>query len=357
MATTQIDAAAVEAFAGRTVGMLNDGFLAQLVSLGYRSGLFEAMAELDGPATSERIAEVAGLDERYVREWLAGVVTGGVVRYESAGRTYTLPPEHAACLTRAAGPNDLAFFAQYVALCGLIEEQVLEAMRTGRGIPYSAYPGFQAIQAEESARTLDAALVGGVLPLVDGLVERLHAGIDVLDVGCGAGHAVNLMAQAFPASRLTGRDFSEEGIAAARAEAADRGLRNARFEVRDVAAIAEVGAYDLVTAFDVVHDLAHPRAVLERVRQALRPGGVFLMVEIAAASELEDNVGHPFGPMLYAASLYHCMSVSLAQGGEGLGTVWGERRARELLEEIGFRVERCELAGDPLHAYFVNRPS
>jgi 2-polyprenyl-3-methyl-5-hydroxy-6-metoxy-1,4-benzoquinol methylase len=344
-----------EAFAGRMLGLLNDGFLSLVVSLGYRSGLFETMAGL-GPATSGAIAEAAGLNERYVREWLGATVTGRIVVYDAAEATYRLPPEHAAFLTPAAGPNDLAFFAQYVGLCGVLEDRILECLATGAGLPYSAYPRFQELQAGESARTLDAALVDGVLPLVPGLVERLEAGIDVLDVGCGSGHAINLMAEAFPASRLAGYDLSEEGLAAARAEAAERGLGNARFAARDVAELDERGAYDLVTAFDVVHDLAHPGAALERIRDALRPDGVLLMVEIAAASDLEDNLDHPAGPMLYTASLYHCMSVSLAQGGEGLGAMWGERRARELLDQVGFQAEVSRLEGDPMHAYFVARP-
>jgi len=354
MATTQIDASRAEAFAGRMLDILNGGFLSLIASLGHRSGLFDTMAGL-GPATSGRIADVARLSERYVREWLGAAVTGGLVEYDLRAGTYRLPPEHAAALTRAAGPDNLAFFGQYVALCGSVEDRLLECFTAGGGLPYSAYPRFHELTAEESGRTFDASLVDGVLPLVPSLVARLRDGIDVLEIGCGSGHAVNLIGRAFPASRLTGEDLSDEAIAAARAEAAGLGLRNARFEVRDVAEPREGEAYDLVLAVDVVHDLAHPRPVLERVRRALRPGGTFLMVEIAAASDLEDNLDHPLGPMLYTASLFHCTSVSLGQGGEGLGAVWGERRARELLEAVGFDVEVERLEGDIVHAYFVAR--
>jgi 2-polyprenyl-3-methyl-5-hydroxy-6-metoxy-1,4-benzoquinol methylase len=355
MATEQIDGAKAEAFAGQMLATLNGGFLAVLVSLGYRSRLFETMAELARPSTSSQIADAAGLDERYVREWLGGLVTGKIIEYDATEETYRLPPEHAAFLTRSAGPDNLAFFGQYVSLCGSLEDQILGCFATGAGLPYEAYPRFQELQGEESARTLDAALVDGILPLAEGLVARLEQGIEVLDVGCGTGHAINLMASAFPASRFTGYDFSEEGIGLARAEAAALGLENARFEARDVAKLDAHEKYGLVTAFDVVHDLAQPRAVLERVRDALRPDGTFLMVEIAAASDLEENVDHPLGPTLYAASLFHCMSVSLSQGGEGLGTMWGERRARELLGEVGFDSTVERLDGDILHSYFVAR--
>jgi 2-polyprenyl-3-methyl-5-hydroxy-6-metoxy-1,4-benzoquinol methylase len=162
------------------------------------------------------------------------------------------------------------------------------------------------------------------------------------------------MAQAFPRSRFLGLDFSEEGIAAGREEARRLGLANARFEARDVAASGALGRHDVVTAFDTIHDQARPRAVLRQIADSLRPGGVFLMMDIAASSRLEDNVSHPFGPTLYAASVMHCMTVSLAQDGEGLGTVWGEETARAMLQEAGLRsVEVKHLEGDPFHAFFV----
>ena len=353
MATTEIDQQKVEAFAGRMIGLLNDAFLSLLVSIGYRIGLYETMAELE-PATSEEIAAAAALDERYVREWLGAMATGRLVEYDPERGTFRLPPEHAAFLTRAAGPDNMAFFTQYVAIAGDVEDPLVGCFKTGGGVPYEAYPRFQELQAEETARTFDAALVEGILPLVPGLPERLAAGIDVLDVGCGAGHAVNLMAKTFPASRFTGYDFSGEGIRAARAEAASLGLANARFEARDVAALDERERYDLVTAFDVVHDLAKPLDTLRRIHASLRPGGVFFMIDIAASSSLEENLEHPLGPMLYSVSVLHCMTVSLAQGGEGLGTVWGEQKAQDLLREAGFAsVELEKIEGDFFHAYYV----
>jgi 2-polyprenyl-3-methyl-5-hydroxy-6-metoxy-1,4-benzoquinol methylase len=354
MATTELDAARAEAFAGRALQILNDGMLTLLVSLGHQTGLFDTLAGLE-PATSELIAEAAGLDERYVREWLAGMTVGGIVEHDPEAGTFVLPAEHAACLTRAAGPDNLASFAQYAALFAPLEQEVLECFRSGGGVPYSSMPRFQALQAEESAQIHDGALIDVTLPLVAGLVERLRSGIDVLDVGCGHGHAANLIADAFPASRVTGIDISEEGIAAARAEAAELRLGNARFEVRDALSL-EPGAYDLVTAFDVVHDLPKPEATVAAVHAALRPGGVFLMVDIAASSHLHENLEHPLAPALYTASIFHCMTVSLANGGPGLGTMWGEQKALEILSGAGFadvEVERVE--SDFFNSYYVAR--
>ncbi len=353
MATTQVDPARQEAFAGKMLEILNGGFLSLMTSLGHRTGVFDAMAGLPA-ATSSQIAEAAGLNERYVREWLGAMVTGGIVEYDPAAVAYRLPPEHGASLTRAAGPDNLATMAQYMTLFAPVEGELIECFRNGGGVPYSSYPGFSELMAEESGQVFDATLVDVTLPLVPGLVERLEGGIDALDVGCGSGHAVNLMAKAFPASRFAGYDFAEEGIAAARAEAVELGLANARFQAMDVAAIDEPEGYDLITAFDSIHDQARPRDVLAGISRALRPGGTFLMVDIAASSRLEENVDHPLGPALYTVSCMHCMTVSLAYGGEGLGAAWGEQKALELLAEAGFtQVDVKRVDGDVWNSYYV----
>ncbi|MCG6495418.1 class I SAM-dependent methyltransferase [Kitasatospora sp. A2-31] len=355
MSVREPDPAKQEEFAGRTVQVLNDACLGFMTSVGHQTGLFDTMAGLE-PSTSTEIADAAGLNERYVREWLGGMVVGGFVEYDPDGARYRLPPEHAASLTRAAGPENMAGLMQYLALMGEVEQQIVEAFRKGGGLPYSAYPRFQALQAEESARVYDLALVDGIVPLVPGLADRLRAGIDALDIGTGEGHAVNILARAFPASRFTGVDISEKGIGAAKAEAARRGIDNARFEVVDSAELT--GAYDLVTAFDVIHDLARPAETLAAVARALRPDGVFLMGDIAASSRLEENVDHPLGPALYAFSTFYCMTVSLGEGGAGLGTVWGEQTARRMLAEAGFgSVDVKQVEGDVLNLYYLARPN
>ncbi|NEA57197.1 methyltransferase domain-containing protein [Streptomyces sp. SID13666] len=353
MSVAELDAVEQEAFAGRMIQMVNDACLGMMTGLGHESGLFDTMAGMP-PARSEEIALAAGLNERYVREWLGAMVVGRVVDYVPEHGTYVLPPEHAASLTRAAGPDNLARIAQDLSMMGEVEQQVLEAFRTGSGVPYSAYPRFQALQAEESGEVYDLALVNAIVPLVPGLPERLRTGIDALDIGCGQGHAVNVLAAAFPASRFHGLDMSEGGIAAARAEAAELGLANVEFQVGDCAALT--GSYDLITAFDVIHDLARPTQTLAAIAGALNDDGVFLMGDIAASSRLEENTDHPLGPALYTFSTFYCMSVSLSEGGEGLGTVWGEETARRMLTEAGFnQVDTQRVEGDILNVYYVAR--
>ncbi|MEN3345669.1 MAG: hypothetical protein V7635_2245 [Arthrobacter sp.] len=351
----EFDAEASKAFAGRFMGILNDASLALLTSVGHQTGLFETLAGLPA-ATSEQIADASDLDERYVREWLGGMTAARVVRYDSAAGTYWLPREHAAVLTSAAGPDNMAILMQHISMMGEVEQKIIERFRHGGGLSYEDYPHFHRNMAQTSAAVHDAALLDVILPLAPGLTERLKDGIDVADIGCGSGHAINLMARAFPASRFTGYDFSEGAIRAARAEAARLGLSNASFEEVDVATLVIEGRFDAVTAFDAIHDQAHPAAVLRNVHRAVRAGGTFLMVDIKASSQVEDNIGIPWGSYLYAISTFHCMSVSLGLDGDGLGTVWGEQLALSMLADAGFRnVESKEIDSDPFNAYFIAR--
>ena len=200
----------------------------------------------------------------------------------------------------------------------------------------------------------DVALIDGIIPLVPGLPDRLQAGIDVADLGCGQGHAINLMASTFPKSRFVGYDFSEEGVAAGKEEAKRLNLTNARFEAVDVAALSAPGQYDFVAAFDSIHDQAQPAKVLKNIATALRPEGTFLMVDMAASTNLHENLDRPLAPMLYAISVMHCMTVSLAYDGEGLGTMWGEQKARQYLANVGFtQIEVKQVPGDVVNNYFI----
>ncbi|MGE2730302.1 class I SAM-dependent methyltransferase [Mycolicibacterium vaccae] len=344
-----------EDFAQRMVDTIDAASVAILLSIGHQTRLFDTLTQLP-PARSDQIADAAGLDERYVREWLSGVASAGIVDYDAAAQSYSLPPHRAAVLTREAGPDNLARVAQFIPLLGEVEQKVLACFRNGGGLSYAEYPRFHTLMAEESGQVFDAALVDVILPMVDGLPARLADGIDVVDFGCGSGHAVNVMAQAHPASRFVGIDFSDEGLAAGAGEARRLGLTNVTFEQGDVADYSRSGAFDLVTAFDAIHDQAHPARVLANIHRALRPGSVFLMVDIKASSRLEDNIGVPFAPYLYTVSTMHCMSVSLGLGGDGLGTCWGRELATSMLANAGFEdVAVCEIETDPLNYYYVAR--
>ena len=350
---TDFDQDKSDAFADRVVGMLSEAALSMMISIGHRTELFDTLADLP-PSTSPQIAAAANLDERYVREWLDALVTGRIVDYNEQAKTYQLPAEHARWLTRKFSPENIAVTHQWTSVLGHVESDVVDKFHNGGGVHYGCFHRFNEVMAAESAQTVVAALTDHILPLATGLRDQLQTGIDVLDIGCGSGKAACALAQAFPNSRFAGYDICDDAVAAARAEADRLGLSNIQFEARDITQLDQPEQYDLITAFDVIHDQKAPATVLDQVHGALRREGTFLMQDIRASSYVEKNMEHPIGPFLYTISTMHCMTVSLAQGGEGLGTVWGEELAVQMLQEAGFADVQVEtLEHDIINNYYL----
>ncbi|MFZ5861247.1 MAG: class I SAM-dependent methyltransferase [Nitrospirota bacterium] len=351
------DQAKAEAFAGKVLTALNHGALCLMMSVGHRTGLFDALSTLP-PATSMEIAECAGLNERYVREWLGAMVTGGVVEFDPASLRYRLPGEHAAYLTRAAADN-MAVFAQYIAVMGGVEDDIVECFTRGGGVPYEKFPRFHEVMAEDSGQSVLSALESHILPLVPGLTERLARGILVLDAGCGRGRILTRLAELYPQSRFVGMELSHEATGYGRAEAARKGLANVEFTAADLSNFDETAdpeSFDFITTFDAVHDQARPLNVLRGIHRALKSDGVYLMQDISGTSHVHKDIEHPIGTFLYSISCMHCMTVSLAQGGEGVGAMWGEEKTREYLSRAGFRsVAMHRLAHDIQNNWYVVR--
>jgi ubiquinone/menaquinone biosynthesis C-methylase UbiE len=342
---------AMKLFGAKMVGIYTGAVLTKLIEIGYTVGLFEAARA--GPATSAELAERAGLKERYVREWLGAMATSGILHYEAGTQRYELPADHAAFLT-GDGAQNAAPMSRMINHFGTHLSKLAACFRSGGGIPYSAYrPVFTQCMDDVWRRIYDQMLIPHFLGSVEGLSERLRQGISVLDIGCGTGHAMNLIAREFPKSKVCGYDIGEDAIAAARKEAAGMRLANARFKVVDVAELPGEPKFDLITAFDAIHDQKSPDAVLRGIKRSLAPGGIFLMVDFKFASRVEDNMANPFAPMYYGISLMHCMPVSLAVGGTGLGTVWGEQTARKMLAEAGFGSVRVQDTPRPQNYMFV----
>lgn len=332
---------AVKDFSTTLLSTFNSGAICLMISIGHRTGLFDTMAVLP-PSTSEEIAEAAGLNERYVREWLNSLTVGEVIEYNPATRKYSLPAEHAQYLTRTNPALNMAVFAQYVGVLGSVEDKIVDCFHNGGGVPYSDFTRFHEVMAEDSGQSLVPIVADTVISLVPELRGKLENGATVLDVGCGRGLALAKLAAAFPKSNFVGYDISDDALAFARDNAKQQGLKNLHFEVRDAATFADADAFDLVTAFDAIHDQAQPLTVLKNIYRAVKPGGTFLMQDIDANSDVEENYEHPIAPFLYAISCMHCMTVSLAANGEGLGTVWGRRVAQEYLKRAGFESVRIE---------------
>lgn len=342
-----------DVYANRIGRTLNSGFVSLMISIGHRTRLFDMLASLP-PSTSADIASASGLTERYVREWLAAMTTARIIQYDVRTGTYFLPIEYAAVLSRGAGSGNLASAAQLLSMLATVEDLVIAGFQGGGGVPPETYDRLHAFLGDEKRQHIDEDYVEAMLDLIPGMDMRLAAGACVLDVGCGDGAVLTVLARMFPRSVFRGYDISQDAIDRANERAEEAGLANIDFAVGDVASLDEPRSYDLVLALESIHEQAFPRLVLRNVANALKRDGVFLMQEVAASSHLARNVENAFAPMLYAMSLLHAVPMALSQEGEALGRMWGEERARQLLNEAGFMKTRFDgLPSDPLRYYCV----
>ena len=350
------DQSKADTFAATLLDVLNKSALSYMISLGHRSGLFDCMSNLER-ATSKEIADKAKLNERYVREWLGAMVTGGIIDYFPTSKSYRLAPEHAAYLTRKASADNMAVLSQYMAVLGSVEDDILKCFKEGGGVPYAKYHRFHEVMAEDSGQSVLSSLESHILPLMPGIIGKLKNGINMLDAGCGSGKIVNKLASLFPKSHFTGIDLSSEAIDHARRNASENRLDNVEFIVQDLSDFhleAPIEQYDFITTFDAIHDQGKPLNVLKGIYRALKPDGIYLMQDISGTSHLEEDINHPIGTFLYSVSCMHCMTVSLAQNGEGLGTMWGEALTKEYLREAGFtNIQTNKLTHDIANNWYV----
>lgn len=353
-------------FSEKMIQILNQGALNLAMGLGYRMGLFDAMDALKAPSPVSVISKAAGLNARYVLEWLGVMATGGIVilsRDSDGQDLFYLPKAHADVITRRSGNANLGVYTQEIPLLtASVYDAVADGFRTGQGISYDHYPRFQRFMGQLADAKHNQVLVDLFLPSVEKgkMVEKLKRGISVCDLGCAEGVALILMAEAFPNSRFVGLDISEAILEKAEVNARAKGLRNITFLKEDAALLEDQRllhkTFDYVTAFDAIHDQTRPLEALKGVFAILKDGGVFSMVDIAAASELSRNMDHPMGMFLYTVSLMHCMPVGLMDGGAGLGMMWGREKAVSMLKKSGFdQVSVEEIPEDPFNLHFFCR--
>lgn len=346
----------VEAVLGRLVGDFAGTAGVVLTALGLRLGLWDALAA--GPASAETVAERAGAAVPYVREWLRSQAAAGYVNYDLEAGMFCLAPGVAAVLGTGPLAGLTAGMAAQLRVWWAELERYEDAFRTGRGISWGGLPAAHAEGMDLITGAMVApALVGGWLPAVDGVADRLAAGAAVADVGCGYGAPTIAMAEAFPASRFAGFDADDASVARARKAALAAGVADrVSFEV---AAATEVpgGPYDLVTFIDSLHDLGDPARALRRIGQVLADDGVVLLVEHAGSDLLEENL-HPAGRLFYAASALVCVPNALADQPtcSPLGSIPGEQALRRVAAAAGFsRVRRVE-AEAPMNLLLELRP-
>jgi len=339
-----VDKAKREQFINQLMGYVTGAALSGMIYVGDRVGLFKAMAGA-GPLSITELAAKAGLQERYVREWLSAMAAAGIVEYDAAIERFTFPEEHAAALADENSPSFLAGFFQNTPAMVNVAPRVAEAFVKGGGVPFSEYgPDLVAGIDRSNRAQYQFHLVKRWLSAMPQVMARLQEGGCAADVGCGSGYPSILMAQAFPRSRFYGFDVSEESLERARADAQQKGVAD-RVEFRRVSApeLPDNPKFDVITSFDTIHDMVDPRGALRAIRRALVDDGTYFMVEPRAGDTLAENMG-PMGAMMYSMSTLHCMTVSLAHGGEGIGTAIGPSKVRELAEQAGFtRIRRLPI--------------
>ena len=349
-----LDITKLQASSEKIMRDFSSAIVALACAVGDRLGLFRALAASPNVSLAT-LADLTGTDERLLREWLRTLTAAGYLQYDSADQTFSLPVELAELLTSDDGPMRLA--GGFQLLLGLASpiEQIAQAFRQHCGVPQSAYPGDLWEGMERmSAAWFDNFMVQQWLPAA-GLISRLHAGIRVADLGCGAGRALLRLATEFPASSFTGYDAFQGTLSRARNNARLAGLETrVRFQEVDITGgIPE--AFDLVMTLNSLHDIVDLPAGLHAIRRALLPGGSWMILEGNCSDKLEENLG-TLGSILYGTSLFYNTPVSLASGGRGEGAMaLPESRLRRLCEPAGFELRRLSVP-NPMHALYQAFP-
>jgi 2-polyprenyl-3-methyl-5-hydroxy-6-metoxy-1,4-benzoquinol methylase len=355
METQAIDLAEVQAFAMRVLGDTTAIMMGTLHVVGDRLRLFETLRDT-GPSNADAFARTAGIDSRYATEWLSAMASHGYVAYDPIGQTFSLSAEKSAVLVEESSPLYLG---------GLIRMQpdhwrnvdlLTDVFQDGGGIPQEHFGAEWSCGLERFTRPgFLNDLTQHWIPAMPRIHQRLLDGGSVADVGCGTGQALIRLAEAYPSARLYGYDAHLPAIEKAQDQAERAGVSDRiHFERRDVAN-GLPGSFDLITAFDVIHDVPHPVDTLRAIREGLAPDGRLFVLEFNLSSELEENIAHPLGlgAFGYATSVNYCMTTSLAADGDGTGTCLGERRFREFAREAGFReVVRHDFATNPFNLFF-----
>jgi 2-polyprenyl-3-methyl-5-hydroxy-6-metoxy-1,4-benzoquinol methylase len=331
-----LDYEKLKTFLVQAVNDVGTAMLGALSYIGDRLHLFKAMAE-GGPVTIEELAKRTRLNPRYLREWLNAMTAARYVEHDAASGTYALPREHAAVLAEETSPFFVGGFIEMIVPAVIQAPRLVKAFRSGKGVPQSAYPPemFEAIE-RSSAPWYRHKLTEEWIPAMPDVKAKLEAGGSSLDVGCGSGRAAIAIAKAFSKARVSGYDNHAASIERARTNARAEGVeKRITFKVLDAKRMRGP-KFDFITAFDMVHESAHPVALLKAIRRALAPGGTYVMLEMNCSANVDENINF-IGKLLYSVSTLYCMTQSLAQKGEGIGAVMGEPKARELAEAAGFR--------------------
>ncbi|MDA2979868.1 MAG: class I SAM-dependent methyltransferase [Actinomycetota bacterium] len=318
----------LERFTSLAAGATTIGLLA----VADRSGLLRSMAG-EPPRALPVVADSAGLNARYTEEILSGLVAASIIDYDAENQTFFLSEEHAAVIADDESPYSMTGWLDMIPTALEHTDAISDAARSGGGIAFEDF-GERMVRGIDRGNTpsMTVLLTRRWLPEMPDVVDMLKRGARVADFGCGSGGAVRAMAKAYSHSAIFGFDISSSSIERARKQTAEP---NATFIVGGSETLQRGRPFDLVTLFDVVHDLADPIAALTDIRSSLGDGGVVLMMEPRIERSLENNINDR-AALLYGISTFHCMTQSLAAGGPGLGAAWGRDAAEKLCGVAGF---------------------
>jgi SAM-dependent methyltransferase len=352
-----LDQEALDKFSEKVWDNIRGTMTMALCFLGDQLGLYQALAKT-GAITSVGLAAYTGLHERWLREWLQQQACAGLVAYEGNGRFY-LTPEAIEVL---ANEESLSFAGGgFTTIMALAQHapHLKSCFQTGQGLPFDSFGLDFAVGLDRmNGVWARQKFVPEVLPLLDGVVEKLEQGALVADVGCGIGTATAAMAQAFPQAVFHGYDTSQHALAEARQRTVNTGLSNLFWHNPVEEPLPDDGRFDFITTFDVVHDTPDPRGLIAAVYKALKPEGTWFLVDAAGKSSFEENLNHPPARVQYAFSVLICTPSGLSEpGGAGLGTLgFHEEIARQMTREAGFTHFRRLAISDEFDNRYEVRP-
>lgn len=337
--TQPVDESKLQDLIGKVIGDVAGSMSVFLAYIGDQAGLFAAL-DGAGEMTVDALAAKTGINRQYLNEWLGSVSAAGYVTLNPANNTFSLTEEQGFVFSREGQPACMQGFFQSVISQFEAHEAAVDTFRSGNGRPWSDQTECCFCGVDRFFRPGYAAnLVSEWIPALDGVEEKLKAGAKVADIGCGHGSSTVLMAQAYPNSTFVGIDFHEPSIQRAKAQAQDAGVSNASFTVAKAQDYPGTD-FDFACIFDALHDMGDPVGAARHIRETLKPGGTFMLVEPLAGDAMADNM-HPIGQIFYAFSTTVCTPASFAQDvGMGLGAQAGQRRLTEVLNEAGFTTVR-----------------
>lgn len=352
-----MDQQKAEAFAERIFTDLNAGMSCLSLYLGYQLGLFETLSQ-SGAATPGELARRTSYQERYLKEWVSGMAAGGYLEYDAASGRFSLPPEHAPALVDPDNPGFAVGVMGWVPSFASVLPRLMEAFRSGGGVPYEDY-GNDMVEAQGlSTRPMFVNdYVSQWIPAMPDVATRLRAGGRVVEVGCGVGWSSVSLARGIPQVRIDAVDPDAASLVQARRHAAQAGvLDRIAFHEMPLEQAPLAGPYDLVTAFECLHDLPYPVSVLRRMRELAQPGGAVLVADEAVADTLEENCNF-MGHLFYNFSVLHCLPQALVfPDAAGTGTVIEPATLRRYAQEAGFRRVEVLPIDNPMFRFYRLTP-